>query len=406
MKTNNLEELKYIILGAGPSGLSFAHSLLKHGEDSFVVLEKEGIAGGLCKSKMVDGGPIDTGGGHVLDTKNINVLKFLFNFLPKKEWNKYKRTTSVNFKDFEIGFPFESNIWNLPVDEQVKYLISIAKAGCNNNIEEPKKFNEWVRWKLGDKISEDYIIPYNNKIWSIDLRKIGTYWLNKLPDISFENTLKSCLERKSTSKLPSHNEFFYPRKFGFGEVWLRMASKLGNKVVYNSPIKNLDTNNLIVNKKYKAKFIINTIPWTELIEIKNDLPTFIKLEINNLVYSSIQVGYCSKTIKTNSHWTYYSDLQIPYHRIIHRTRFSCSKRGYWTETNLKRVKTKPKIFFDNKHAYPINTINKPETIAVILSWFKKKSIYGLGRWGEWEHYNSDIVIEKAFEMSNKLINLA
>jgi len=29
----------------------------------------------------------------------------------------------------------------------------------------------------------------------------------------------------------------------------------------------------------------------------------------------------------------------------------------------------------------------------------KKSIYGLGRWGTWEHMNSDIATVKAIEMA-------
>ena len=47
----------FCILGAGPSGLTFAHQVLRSGNSSFVVLEKEAEAGGLCRSEMVDGAP-------------------------------------------------------------------------------------------------------------------------------------------------------------------------------------------------------------------------------------------------------------------------------------------------------------------------------------------------------------
>jgi UDP-galactopyranose mutase len=63
-----MEKIKYLILGAGPSGLAFAHTLLQHGETSFLVIEKESRAGGLCRSEFVDGHPLDIGGGHFLDT--------------------------------------------------------------------------------------------------------------------------------------------------------------------------------------------------------------------------------------------------------------------------------------------------------------------------------------------------
>ena len=36
-----MERLRFIILGAGPSGLAFAHTLKSRGEHSFLVFEKE-----------------------------------------------------------------------------------------------------------------------------------------------------------------------------------------------------------------------------------------------------------------------------------------------------------------------------------------------------------------------------
>ena len=30
-----------------------------------------------------------------------------------------------------------------------------------------------------------------------------------------------------------------------------------------------------------------------------------------------------------------------------------------------------------------------------------KGVYGLGRWGEWQHYNSDVVTMRAMELADK-----
>ena len=59
-----MEKVKYLILGAGPAGLTFANRLKQSGEDSFLVVKKETEAGGLCRSCQVDGSPFDIGGGH------------------------------------------------------------------------------------------------------------------------------------------------------------------------------------------------------------------------------------------------------------------------------------------------------------------------------------------------------
>ena len=75
---------KYLILGAGPAGLSFANRIMQLGENDFVVLEKEQEPGGLCRSKDVDGAALDIGGGHFLDVRRKEVNDFLFEFMPEE----------------------------------------------------------------------------------------------------------------------------------------------------------------------------------------------------------------------------------------------------------------------------------------------------------------------------------
>ncbi|MGE3920997.1 MAG: NAD(P)-binding protein [Gammaproteobacteria bacterium] len=77
---------QYLILGAGPSGLALALALIHSGvpRNQILVLEKEDEVGGLCRSKEVDGAPLDISGGHFLDTRRKEVLHFLFQFLPEE----------------------------------------------------------------------------------------------------------------------------------------------------------------------------------------------------------------------------------------------------------------------------------------------------------------------------------
>jgi UDP-galactopyranose mutase len=56
----------------------------------------------------------------------------------------------------------------------------------------------------------------------------------------------------------------------------------------------------------------------------------------------------------------------------------------------------------NKFAYPLNTIEKPEIMKELLGWAKTRKVYGLGRWGEWQHYNSDAVVELAMKLADEL----
>jgi len=394
--------VKYLILGAGPAGLSFAYRLFQMGEMDFLILEKENEAGGLCRSKEIDNGPLDVGGGHFIDVKDQEVLEFLFDVMPREEWNLYNRNSQISIHGQFINSPIEANIWQLSIEKQIEYLKEIAIAGCNLGVPKPDKFIEWIYWKLGKKIAEDYMVPYNQKIFSENLNSLGTYWLEKLPNVSFEETLRSCLEKKAYGTQPGHAQFLYPKKYGSGEVWRRIADRISGHINYNTIVKHLDIQKHSVNGEYVAEKIICTIPWKEFREIKGIKSEYLNM-IENLKYSSVVVEYNPECLCSKAHWIYFPDLNIHYHRILNRRVFSKGK-GFWTETNLNRYKYRSdKRSFFNKYAYPLNTIDKPMIMKKLLDKMEENNIMGLGRWGEWQHYNSDVVVHRAINLADKCV---
>lgn len=399
--------MKYLILGAGPSGLTLANRLKQMGETSFFVLEKEKEAGGLCRSTQVDGSPFDIGGGHFLDVRRPKVNEFLFQFMPEEEWDKFDRDSRIAVNGDVISHPIEANIWQMKLENQVEYLKSIAVAGCNLKEEMPQEFVSWIYWKLGDKIAENYMIPYNQKMFGEDLNQLGTYWLEKLPNVSFEETLLSCLTKKAYGEQPGHAQFFYPKKYGYGELWLRMAEEIKGQIKYDASVHAIDFDTNTVTTKegetYSADVIISTIPWMEFAKITG-MPQELKEKIGHLKYSAVQTAYFPDNLDTEAQWIYYPDPELSYHRILVRHNFCNGSKGYWTECNSTRVDetTESTFQYMNQYAYPLNTIGKPEIMKELLEWAKTRRVYGLGRWGEHQHYNSDLVVELALKMAEEL----
>jgi protoporphyrinogen oxidase len=393
--------VKYIIIGAGPAGLTFAATLKKSGETSFVILEKEAEAGGLCRSTLVDGTPIDVGGGHILDARNKDVVAFIFSYMPETEWNLFSRKSNIQIGKTTIDYPFEANIWQFPMEDQIDYLESIARAALAQG-EKPEHFVDWIYWKLGDKIAETYMIPYNQKLWSIDLNMMGTYWLEKLPNVSFRDTLASCLSHKFFGKYPGHAQFYYPKKQGYGEAFLRIADSLKENIRYNYPVEKLDIEKTTVNDEFTGEIIINTAPW---MEFSRYLPEHIETLVNKLQYASVDLDYFPEHPGTDAHWTYLADAVIPYHRRYNQENVAAGSKGYWVETNAKRRQGNgsPYGHFENKYSYPLHLLDKPKVIGEVLAVMKTHNIIGLGRWGEWDHYNSDVVMEKAMKLAETLL---
>lgn len=406
-----MERVKYLILGAGPSGLTFAHRLKDQGETSFLVLEKEEQAGGLCRSALVDGSPFDIGGGHFLDVRRPNVIEFLFRFMPENEWELFQRDSRIWVDGAEVGHPLEANIWQFDLQEQVAYLTSIAKAGCNSGQPMPEQFVEWIIWKLGQRIADHYMLPYNQKMFADELNELGTYWLDKLPDVSFEETLLSCLTHKPYGTQPGHASFYYPKKYGYGELWIRMAEELSSKVLYGAETVELDCEERQVKTKagdvFQAEKIITTVPWRSF-ETISGMPEEIKSLVERLKSSAIETRYVPESLDTAAQWIYVPGAEIPYHRILVRHNFCQGSKGYWVETRKERVEMFEHAsdggtyHYLNEYAYPLNTIGKPEIMKKLLCFCEKKGIYGLGRWGEHCHYNSDVVVELAMKLAAQI----
>jgi protoporphyrinogen oxidase len=396
-----MEHVKYLILGAGPTGLSVAHTLLDRGERSFLVVEREPEAGGLCRSAIVDGFPLDTGGGHFLDTRDRLVLDFIFRFMPREEWDLYDRRSGIELGANHIDYPIESNIWQLPLDLQVEYITSVAYCGENLKHPEPEQFADWILWKLGTRIATDYMLPYNRKIWSVGLERLGTYWINKLPAVSFEEVLKSCLAHKPFGTIPAHRHFFYPKKHGYGEVWTRMGRLLGDRLRLSYPVKSLNITQRKINQEISADRIINTIPWGAL--SLEGAPEEIVRASQALVNAGISVDYVASEYPGDDHWVYIPDENVPHHRILNRRTFVPGSGGYWTETNLERLKTAGSERFINEYAYPVNTVDKPELIRRITAYAAGFGVTGAGRWGTWSHINSDVAVRQGIELVNSLL---
>lgn len=260
--------------------------------------------------------------------------------MPESEWCLFERDSQIAIGTQTISHPFEANIWQLSIEKQVDYLESISRAGCINGLPMPERFVDWINWKLGDEIAEDYMLPYNRKMFADELDTLGTYWLDKLPNVSFRETLLSCLKHEAYGTQPGHAQFYYPKEYGYGEVWLRMAASIEQNIAYNSYVSSIDfdTREVVTQdgRKYQADKIVTTIPWSVFDCIKG-MPQDLLKSIKNLKSSSIETRYYSYNMDTKAQWIYYPDESLPYHRILVRHNFCQGSRGYWTETRAERV---------------------------------------------------------------------
>src|SRR5205807_6009404 len=154
-----------------------------------------------CRSRNVAGHVLDIGGGHLLCSRYPEVYDFIFDHLPAAAFNHFERRAKIALKNKVINYPIEYNLSQLPIDEQIKYLISCVRASATDGIRPPpRNFEEWVRRRHGEDIADTYMIPYNRKIWGIEPNELDTDWLEKIPRYDVERVVRACIARQQVDK--------------------------------------------------------------------------------------------------------------------------------------------------------------------------------------------------------------
>lgn len=187
--------MKTAILGGGLSGLTLARLLQENGGD-VVVLEAEREYGGLCRSKTEHGFTFDTGGSHIIFSRDTEVLAFMRRMIAGNE-QRNNRNTKIFYKQQFVKYPFENGLSDLPPEDRffcingfIKTLIAVEKG----EIPAPVNFREWIYFTFGNGIAECYMVPYNEKIWKYPTDGMSLHWVDgRIPRPPVEDVIKSAI---------------------------------------------------------------------------------------------------------------------------------------------------------------------------------------------------------------------
>ena len=406
----------FIIIGAGITGVTLGRLLQMRGIDNFIILEAESEPGGLCRTKFIEGHHLDIGGGHFLCSKYQKVYDFIFSHISKEEFNFFERVSKIRLESEIIDYPIESNLWQLSIEKQVDYLISLIQSGDVTGREEPSNYEQWIRWKLGECIAVKYMVPYNKKIWGVNPEDLDIDWLHKIPQINTKEILESCLGKYSNpNKMPSHNGFYYPKSGGFQTIFDSIYTHLKDKVILENKVKQLDFlgDHWNINNVYKSKNVINTAPWNYLYEAL-EVPEILENDFSRLKNNSVVVSLWEKDYDHDWHWCYDPNLEVEHHRefYIHNFAPHSSSNGMYTETNIKRWSGSESLWSNGKRpiyeyinpvAYPIPVKGHSWAIKHILNYYESQNLFGVGRWGQWQYLNSDVCIWEAIKFINSKV---
>lgn len=423
-----------IVIGAGISGLFFGY----FSKESCIIFEKETSVGGLCKSIKDSGFTFDYSGHfiHIKDKKIKNLLEKLLG----KKLLKVKRNASIYFKGIDIPFPFQANLYYLNEKEKQECIEGI-KNRKDVKIYDDMPFIDWCKAMFGSGITKHFMQPYNQKLWSYDLKKLTASWTAPFVPKPTAQSIIDAAYKINNINYGYNSEFYYPSENGCGAVADSLFRKLKDSILTDTKVENIDWENKTIcagYKKYQYDNLISTQPLIELIKQLQNPPKQILQSVKNLSVTSVRcvnigVKYKKDLPKLiqNKHWIYFPEDKYPFYRVgIYSNvssklvpekcyslyvEFSSSNNSYkQCEDTVKYLK-KAGVMNDDDEIVTINIVDMPyayvifdkkrkKALEYINKFLNKNNIYTIGRYGAWEYSFIEKNIIDAKNLALKLNN--
>ncbi len=425
--------MKVAILGAGVTGLMAGKQLRQRGYDVHV-FESEPSVGGLCRSSVVQGFTFDWAGGHILYTRDREVHDLVTEIIGEKDLVESERHTKIFYRGNLVKYPFENGLGDLPKEDNFACLtgyIDAFYARQNGASTKPQNFRDWVLWRFGRGIAENFMFPYNEKIWKTDLSSLGIEWVDgRVPDAPVEDVIKASIGI-STEGYTHQSVFRYPRRGGFGVLTDRLADSLSGAIRLSTPVEQVRRfgSEWEVNGE-RFDRVINTIPLQELCERLEGCEPCAKAAAGRLGFRglvSILIGV-DGVEKTRHSWIYLPHPENgPANRITHLSNYSPEnappgQHGLLAEVTYQgdvhvdqrfvdevvdglhrcglvdKKKIVTTAFHKNRYAYILFDREFRRNLAAATEPLDRIGLFTIGRFGRYEYLNSDQCMRRAIDL--------
>ncbi|MGC4938571.1 protoporphyrinogen/coproporphyrinogen oxidase [Kribbella sp. DT2] len=425
--------MRTVVVGAGPVGLGVAYAL---GDQDCIVLERESEAGGLCRSFTVGGATFDYG-GHAFFTKHAEVDELLTRFAPHELYRQPRNAWVYAYGTF-VPYPFQSNLFGLPVDVVADCLLGAARQAAAAG-DPPASLREWITASFGDGIARHFLMPYNEKLWAHPLDVVAPQWTGERivqPDL--EDIVLGALSRRDYRKYPNAN-VRYPHQGGFVELYRPLSTAVEHRIQYDE-FRQVDlARRTVVTKSGTAlpfDALVATLPLPDLVARTIDAPAEVRsiaqrLRHNSLYLVSLAVDPANAS---DMHRVYAADPEIPFHKLVLNNNSSSSLAaapvfGMQAEVSFSEHKQVARDGLvdrvvaalvrmgllrspadvgacdvrEVRYAYPVATTQTPAAVADLREFYAGHGVILGGRFGEWSYINSDSALQRGLDIGRELV---
>ena len=441
-------QVKYLIIGAGPTGLGAAIRLQELGENSFAVVEANNYVGGLSASFKDNNGFTWDIGGHVIFSHYPYFDQLLDRALGK-DFLTHRRIARIRAAETWTPYPYQNNIRYLPENIQwdcVEGLLPGRRPNPETN--PPQNFQDWIYTVFGTGLARHFMMPYNFKVWAFPPQLMSYQWIGeRVSLVDLEGVLKNLILKDDNVTWGPNSQFHFPLHGGTGEIFRRLGQMLEENLHLNCAVEEIDLQNRVAKtrsgKEFTFEYVLSTAPLDLLVKkvIKNPpaemLAAAEHLEHNGVYVAGVGVN---EQRPDDTCWMYFPEDNCPFYRVTNLHNYSPNnvspaekKRALMAEvsfskhkkediqallpqviqglknTSLLNADTSPENIttwdFEAEYGYPVPTLKRDFALKTLQPWLQAQNIYSRGRFGGWRYEvgNMDHSVMQGVEWANLML---
>jgi protoporphyrinogen oxidase len=414
---------RIVIIGAGPAGLGCARELDRLGYRNWVLCERSGHAGGHAASHVDPQGFTWDEGGHVVFSHYREFDRLLEEAMGEEVFF-HERSSYIRFDDRWVPYPFQNNLRHLPPEPAFECLVGLIEAPGGDPSSD---FGTWMEATFGTGITKHFMRPYNFKVWATPPELMQSRWIGeRVSVVEYQGALRTVIFGDDDVAWGPNNTFMFPAEGGTGEIYRRLALKLGARIMYDRTLAQVDTDAHTVTfsdgSQEPYDYLVSTMPLDLLVRIVPQAPDPVRAAADDLEHNGVYIvgiGY-ETPLKDDKSWLYFPQDNTPFYRATNFAKYSAANVpdadtsrycAYMTEISYSPYKNEardgleerveaglraagvvegePAVasmhVIESEYAYPVPTLKRDDALRVIQPWLMERNILSRGRFGSWKY---------------------
>jgi UDP-galactopyranose mutase len=333
-----------------------------------------------------------------------------------------RRRASIFFDGRLVPYPFQMHLASLPLKPRVECVAGLVAAALRRERGDSGiTFADWIERSLGRGIAKHFMVPYNEKLWTIPPSDMTLEWMGEfVPKVSKSRALKSAVQASRNGHIGYNAEFAYPLRGGIVSYVEALASHVSG-LKLSTKVESVDAGAGIVRTSrgfYRFSTLISTIPLVELVSIMVDTPPALRRAADQLKWNSI----CSVLLGidrpnvSDQHWIYFPQKDLHLYRVGFPSNLSphmcpegtsslCAEIAYRGTMRMSKGELIDRVIqdlesigllhqgdrvlvrraVDTDYGYVIYDRHWSKSVSIIQDYLRSHNILSVGRYGGWEY---------------------